>query len=666
VGKPHKKVTSNNKSVTSDENNMTRKFLILLTTILVAACNRTDYLEQALKLAGDNRAELERVLEYYKKNPVDSLKLRAAVFLIENMPGHYSYKNPRRLDAYYDEVERSVDVLKDHLENKRVIEEISARYSDTESREKVWDIQFMKARYLVDHIERSFRAWQQGEWSTHVSFDDFCEYILPYKGCELQAIDNWREYADSIFRGDMDTLHHCGLYKNSAYWAVSAVNNEIIKANTQPDPKVGGLPILRISTLAKQPFGSCDDYALLSLGLMRSKGIPVVTDFVHQWPFRSGKHSWSVVLTNRGRNVEFPAGFANPGEPHKPDERRGKVFRRTYAINREITALCASEKYVPPAFAAPFIKDVTDEYVTTCDVELKIPSKFRKSFKYAYLAVFDNKNWTPVHYGKINGKKVVFTRMEKNCLYLPVCWSEKGIVPFADPFVIDYTGKVRTYKTDENRTQTLSVFRKYYVSNHCYNVGNRLASGRFEASGSENFGDSVVIHRVPGFTVQSRAIARPGFGNAYRYWRYYSGDGQHNNIAEIYFYKKDSPEAVYGQVIGTDGNENKAAFDKDPLTYCNASAPSDSWVGMDFGEPVQIEKIWYTPRSDGNDVTPGDEHELMYWSPQGWVSLGKKKAFEPVLVYEQVPTGGLYLLHNHSRGAEERIFTYEKEEQIFW
>jgi hypothetical protein len=47
-----------------------------------------------LFMAGDNRLELEKVLKHYSKNPEDSLKLRAAEFLIVNMPGKYS--------KYYD------------------------------------------------------------------------------------------------------------------------------------------------------------------------------------------------------------------------------------------------------------------------------------------------------------------------------------------------------------------------------------------------------------------------------------------------------------------------------------------------------------------------------------------------------------------------------------
>ena len=44
-------------------------------------------LEKALILAGNNRSTFENVLKHYKN---DSLKYKAARFLIENMPYHYS------------------------------------------------------------------------------------------------------------------------------------------------------------------------------------------------------------------------------------------------------------------------------------------------------------------------------------------------------------------------------------------------------------------------------------------------------------------------------------------------------------------------------------------------------------------------------------------------
>lgn len=56
-------------------------------------------LDVALSQAGENRVELEKVLYRYQSNPSDSLKYRAARFLIENMPS-YTYYKGKLLEQY--------------------------------------------------------------------------------------------------------------------------------------------------------------------------------------------------------------------------------------------------------------------------------------------------------------------------------------------------------------------------------------------------------------------------------------------------------------------------------------------------------------------------------------------------------------------------------------
>ena len=66
--------------------------LIMMSILLWAGCLLScDRLpEQALQQAGENRAEMEKVLAHFKDDP-DPLKYRAAKFLIENMPYNYTY-----------------------------------------------------------------------------------------------------------------------------------------------------------------------------------------------------------------------------------------------------------------------------------------------------------------------------------------------------------------------------------------------------------------------------------------------------------------------------------------------------------------------------------------------------------------------------------------------
>lgn len=74
------------------------QFLVL---ILFFSCTKNSELETALQFAGDNRAELEKVLSHYSKKTADSLKLRAAEFLISNMVYHYSIDS-KELRKFYD------------------------------------------------------------------------------------------------------------------------------------------------------------------------------------------------------------------------------------------------------------------------------------------------------------------------------------------------------------------------------------------------------------------------------------------------------------------------------------------------------------------------------------------------------------------------------------
>ena len=76
-------------------------FYLFLFTLLHSCREANSQLEQALKLAGDNKPELQKVLKHYSD---DSLKREATIFLIENMPGHYSLDGP-----YLQQLQQVID-----------------------------------------------------------------------------------------------------------------------------------------------------------------------------------------------------------------------------------------------------------------------------------------------------------------------------------------------------------------------------------------------------------------------------------------------------------------------------------------------------------------------------------------------------------------------------
>lgn len=55
----------------------------------------------------------------------------------------------------------------------------------------IFDIYNVKADYLIENIDLAFEVWKK-PWSKQFSFDDFCEYILPYRSSN-ELIENWRK-----------------------------------------------------------------------------------------------------------------------------------------------------------------------------------------------------------------------------------------------------------------------------------------------------------------------------------------------------------------------------------------------------------------------------------------------------------------------------------------
>jgi hypothetical protein len=631
---------------------------------------RSCYVEEALLLAGDNRAELEKVLTYYKNNP---LKLNAALFLIENMPGHYSFEEPNALTHYYDEIDSVYEIYKNYPYGNglvKIYEDIAEKYDSVQSR-VIPDAQYITSDFLIDNIDRAFDVWKNGSWSTHVNFDDFCEYILPYKCEDGQTLDNWRQYSKSIYGEGLEVLNYCALYKNLAFKACEVVNLEL-KKQLMPQINLNNntLPIKRVRSAIHKPFGTCDEYGFIATSVLRAEGIPASVDYTPQWPFRSMGHAWNVLLDNFGKKVIFIGCNSQLGLPHKEDHPMVKVFRKSYAINREIEQIHRAEKYVPPAFRSLCIKDVTEEYMQTFNVCVEIKNRVKND--YAYLAVFDNKEWVPVHYGKISGNRVDFKKVGGNAVYLPVCYNKDGIIPISNPLVLTSTGVKQELTPDLEQLQETKLYRKYPLFSNIFYFYKRVIGAKIQASNYSDFRDSITLHIIQPTEIQTGEIDFEGQSPNYRFWRYCSPDGSYCSLAELYFFSENDSEPIYGKVIGTNGSfmgqgkVKELAFDKDPFTYYTAANPNDSWVGMDFGKPESIKKINYIYRGDGNTIVIGNEYELMYWNNDHWNSLGRQIAKTTSLIYKDCPINALFLLHNLTEGIEERIFTYVCGEQVWW
>ena len=83
----------------------------------------------------------------------------------------------------------------------------------------------IKSGFLIANIDSAFRVWREKPWASHVGFDDFCEYILPYTVGQYQPLEDWRKKFATGYEEQID-LRHPRL-SHSAFWAATWVNREI-------------------------------------------------------------------------------------------------------------------------------------------------------------------------------------------------------------------------------------------------------------------------------------------------------------------------------------------------------------------------------------------------------------------------------------------------------
>ena len=633
---------------------------VLMLALFACGCgSRNDrYLDYALEQAGANRGELEAVLEHYTTVDADSEKYAAARFLIENMPGHYSYKSDL-VNDYYD---LAIKIFSSDLTPKEQRDTLLA-LSDSRfyrlGSDFIQDVRIIKADFLIDNIDKAFSVWRNNRWARHLTFDEFCEWLLPYKCVELQSMDGWRDTLSAKFSNDISHMDYDDESYDSPFRAVNVVRGELIrKIKPVGMYNRNGYPMLSAATMSRMTYGTCADYVHLGVLTFRSMGIPVIIDETPIWGRYRAGHTWYTLLNEHGEEMPSEWDISScPGSPFFPYQRIPKVYRRTYAINRERVPYHNNSAYKYPF--SLFSTDVTDLYFNTTDVEVRLRKDIKLAEDYAYIATFNghNSDWTIVDYGNVSKGTATFRKMGRNILYLVLGYDGGDeLVPLAWPFIIHKDGSIEKIRHDYGgRRESIDLRRKYYASENVVAMRNRILGGVIEAADRPDFSDAAVILCIDSTAIPDKmaiAAVRP-----HRYWRYRSPDGSYGSIAELGFFGHDSL-ALAGRPIACTSDEAAIAraFDGDWLTNFETGQPDGNWVGMDFGHPVTVDSVRVVPRGDDNDIHPGDEYELCYWDGYFWITHAKCKATDNVLHFDNVPAGSLLWLRDKTRGWDERVF----------
>lgn len=627
-------------------------FCLLTSIIMVFSCKKTEEQKKYDYLR-------KEVMDHYKTDP-NPLKEKAALFLLDNLKGSYTIEG----DSYkaYTDTIRMYYQKPDNLHKKLVLLKNMPFDNDT-----VFDTNQLTPRFLINNIDQAFSAWEKVAWKDQISFDIFCEYILPYR-IGNEPLEDWRGQItrDSLFQLIGDTLYSIPNLKNAAMFLSIEQDKQKSGFRLKMGENAANIPDLQYSVLNFLTTGTCSNLAQYSLFMGRTGSIPIATDFTPHWANASKGHDWNAIIC---KSTFIP--FSHPikdtlGNYKKIDRISSKVYRQTFSVNAGSHAMQRGYcKFLPSWFNNPRIIDVTEFYEKTTDIAIPVLSNPDKE-KYAYLAVSGRDKWIPLSWGTIKAKSAMFKKTVYPVIYLPVFVSEAGVQEFNAPFIVSTDKSVRFLKPDSINLRSVELTRKYPLSSIIKEHIKRMVNGKFQVADNSDFKDAVTLYTItedPGVYYNEVNTTLAG---KYKYARYLTEGSGRCSVAEIEFYTKNGKSPLKGKAIGSPAIQPfENAFDGNVLTYTEAITDDYCWVGLKFSEPTEIAKIRFVSRNDKNQIIPGNLYQLFYWDSE-WKSLGEQIATDNVLVYDRVPSNCLFLLKNHTEGKEERIFTYENGKQVWW
>ena len=671
------------------QNNYKNYFILVCLFFMIIGCEAKkstleDRFRQNMASAGKNRKELKKVIAHYQRNPEDSLKLKSAIFLIGNMENNIHFEGEwlKEYDKIFN-VSASLDNDGIRRANDSIVKHLGQiNWAAIYIRD---DLKVLSADYLIKNIDQAYESWQTAPWQTSVSFDAFCNYILPYNSY-YEYPENWRSLIRGKYQYIMDDPE---IPKTLEDVACALVDEEKTWFSWTGD--FAAYPsAISISNLLKSHKGSCTDMANLAAYAAKSLGIPVAMDYVHRWG-NGGTHAWSALIDSDSTFLPFMGAESRPGDFEWIREREGKpakVFRHAMSYIESSFAARARQaglKNIPQNLSDPRDIDVTSSYNSTAEIILDIKGKNGTA---VYLCIFRSGGWDALDGGLIEDNKVVFKQVGRDMVYMPMYYKNYDYLPAAPPIWLPVWEEKKEILANEGAKTTLKIFRKYPLKRgRARSLARQLEGAQFEGSDSPDFKNPTVLYTAPpdirknykmkyinGYPVRDRTEheslwvqADVKINKSFRFVRMKPDTGKEFKLDELAFYSSEHTVPLTGKPFGNVPNP-EWAFDGLPgySIIKEDLVETERWVGLDLGQSNRITQIRYLPANDDHTIQPGKSYELFYWKDK-WISLGVQKAEQHYLEFKEAPSGGLYwILCRDCENKQVRPFTYEKDKQLWW
>ncbi|MBI9063110.1 MAG: hypothetical protein JEZ14_14100 [Marinilabiliaceae bacterium] len=661
---------------------------VLLVLMCLVSCSTP--VQQVVKLAGKNGAELQKVLDHFEKDSCKQ-KYEAAQFLIRNMVGHFS-GDTSHLSLYRPYLSAACSLLQAHdMDNQLLRKEINESWIDfkvnvgvgSRSSNYEADCNVISAEYLINDIDLAYQSWMNNPYNTDGSFQEFLEYVLPYRRKNGLPIENWRAHFSLLKKTHFKTCYPLPLLKacdTLLYEFRELKHNQYLLSD---------YPLVKVEDFERLKRGFCEHKCWYNSMLFASLGISCAIDFVPAWGHSHAGHSWNVIIANdtsyafepfwdkeRWKYKRIYNNETWDGEWGK--FRLPKVYRHTYSSNPD-GPICDSRvnpSDIPALFKNFKKKDVSNEYFEIRDVTVELSQPLPDETYYGYLCVFGCHQWHPVQWGRIKEGKVTFKGMGKDIVYLPCFYKSGQLTEAAIPFLLTSEGKIVALDAKDKTLQEVAVNRITSPGAMNHQKKSALSGCCFRISKDEDFSVDEVVHVVPDTLLAATNTVSLNRSIEGRYARLMLSHGQ-INIAEVGFYERNMEgrlERLQCKPYGINKLKKEdvlKAVDGMSVTSMNEEMPEVqsgmNWLGFDFGRKVCIDALSYCPELK-SQIREGIDFELFYWD-HGWKSLGKREGRAGgYIIYKDVPENALLKLKNKKmrERAYERIFIYKNGEQIWY
>ena len=626
------------------------------------------YLTQALEMAGDNRVELEKVLAHYADDPE---RLEAATWLISNMPMHHSKTGPE-LSKY----RRYFEIAADQTLNPQTIRDsLDSIYGAPDLRQLdiVYDITTIDSAYLVDNIEAAFEARERWPWGRNVSWEDFLEFVLPYRLGD-EPLSEWRRPIMEEYGAIIDSIASLPEAASPRIASDLLFKEWIWRKKFKWTSRLPGGP--RIGPeITEWKTGACREKADGMCYLLRAAGLPAA---MHVAPMRgdlNDTHSWGAV-------------YDSDGSPWLPEQHTdsawksrvpaAKVLAETFSLNRDIPLRSLNARLANPQLLNPFMRDETGWYLKE---ERRRPFRIPLALldgickgDSVYIASSSRMKWVPVGMAVAGKDSVDFGYIGERTVCVAGIMNQGKFEARSFPFKTTRNERDSIEFFTPGDIRPINIYSKYNLTVGDYTW--MMVGALLEGSDSPDFTQTDTIYQIKEAPKRLITAVNVNAKRKYRYVRYKGADKTRCNLSSIAFFEnREDTAPLRGRIINAPGfhpsddrHDFRNAWDGDPYTSVNLKEASGGWTGLDLGSPKNIGKIVYSPRNRGNYVHQGYTYELFYYAgPEGWISLGLSKADDDMIAMN-APEGALLYLHCIDTGKDERIFEYDIDSdiQIYW